>query len=204
MTNSIKTYHHKNLRATLLDGAAAMISEEGVESVTMRALGQRLGVSRGAPYRHFSNKADLLRSVAATGFADLGKRLQGILSDSELSTEKQLQQLGEVYVNFALEHPAHYRLMYGSEALSRHNHPNLKSSGDALFALLKDAIGTFQRETGATKKDTKVLTYVAWSAVHGLASLLIEEQIMVEIDVEDLIYQTMCTVIDGIKGQDQC
>jgi hypothetical protein len=90
--------------------------------------------------------------------------------------------------------------MYGNEALNRRTRPTLKDSGDTLFALLRKVIGAFQEETGTTHKDTWILAYVAWSAVHGLASLLIEEQILFEVNVEALIHQTMCTVVDGIKS----
>ena len=90
--------------------------------------------------------------------------------------------------------------MYGIESLNRRTRPTLKDSGDTLFALLRKVIGAFQEETGTTQKDTWILAYVAWSAVHGLASLLIEEQILFEVNVEALIHQTMCTVIDGIKS----
>ncbi len=68
MTNQTGRYHHGDLRAALLAEAAAMIAEEGVVSVTMRAIGRRLGVSRAAPYRHFADKNALLVAVAADGF----------------------------------------------------------------------------------------------------------------------------------------
>ncbi|NQV16238.1 TetR/AcrR family transcriptional regulator [bacterium] len=199
MSKKANTYHHNNLRPALLDETAAMITEDGVASVTMRALGKRLGVSRGAPYRHFKGKSDLLLAVAATGFESLGERIQAIVTDSSRSLEEQLEQLGVVYIHFALENPAHYRLMYGKESLRRGELPVLKASGDALFALLRDMIDAFQQEIGNNRKDTKALVYVAWSAVHGLASLLIDEQIIVAVDIDVIIHQTMRTVINGIR-----
>lgn len=177
-----------------------MIAEGGVASITMRELGRRVGVSRGAAYRHFSDKEELLMSVASTGFQKLGKHMEAVVNDTHLNQEDQLKKLGEKYVRFALENPAYYRLMYGKESLSRWNQPVLKASGDSLFALLRETIEEFQRECGATHKDSKTLVYVAWSSVHGLASLLIEEQILVEVDIDAIIKQMLQTIVDGIKA----
>ena len=68
MTLDGSAYHHGDLRSALLAEAAVMISEGGTSSVTMRATGRRLGVSRFAPYRHFADKSALLVAVAAAGF----------------------------------------------------------------------------------------------------------------------------------------
>ena len=78
MTNQAGTYHHGDLRAALLAEAAAMIAEGGAASVTMRAIGRRLGVSRAAAYRHFADKTALLVAVATDGFNRLKGRLQAI------------------------------------------------------------------------------------------------------------------------------
>lgn len=201
MKKTTKSYHHKNLYPALLEEAAKMIADDGVSSVTMRALGNRVGVSRSALYRHFQDKSDLLAAVAATGFSNLGNRIQVIVTDSPLPLEEQLEKLGEVYVRFALENPAQYRLMYGQESISRSNLPALKAAGDALFAMLRGVIRAFQEELGSAQQDTKALVYVAWSAVHGLASLLIDEQFLVEVNLDILIDQTMRTVVNGIKVQ---
>ena len=120
-------------RAALLAEAAAMIAKGGVASVTMRAIGRRLGVSRAAPYRHFADKTALLVAVAAAGFDRLRSRLQTIEAGASRSSVERLRRMGEEYVRFALENPAHYRLMYGKEALTREDQPELREAAIALF-----------------------------------------------------------------------
>src|SRR5215211_7813797 len=61
-------YHHGDLRRALLEEALQTIQAHGVEAVTLRAIGERLGVSRTALYRHFADKQALLAAVAAEGF----------------------------------------------------------------------------------------------------------------------------------------
>jgi AcrR family transcriptional regulator len=166
----------------------------------MRALGERLGVSRAAPYRHFEDKTALLVAVAASGFRRLSERLQKIGAGAPRSSVERVRRMGEEYVRFALENPAHYRLMYGREAMGRQNLPELRDAGSDLFEQLVDVIRAYQESGGIRRQDPRAQAYVAWSAVHGLASLLIEGQIMSTVDVDALIRQTTQTVLHGMRA----
>jgi AcrR family transcriptional regulator len=202
MANQNDSYHHGDLRAALLAEAAAMITEGGVASVTMRALGQRLGVSRAAPYRHFADKGALLVAVAAAGFHRLGRRLQRVGAGAPRSGIDGLRRLGEEYVRFALDNPAHYRLMYGKEALTREGLPELRESANALFEQLVTVFEAHQRSGTIRREDPRAQAYVAWGAVHGVASLLIEGQILADVDVDGLIGQTSHTLLEGMLSRD--
>ena len=61
-------YHHGNLRRALLDAAIALIQSEGADALTLRAAARAAGVSQAAPYRHFTDKDELLAAVAEEGF----------------------------------------------------------------------------------------------------------------------------------------
>ena len=199
MTEQAKTYHHGDLRTALIDEAAAMIAEGGVSSITMRALGQRLGVSRAAPYRHFRDKDALLVAVAASGFERLGARLGEIGAGDPRSSVDRLRRLGEEYVRFALESPAEYRVMYGKEALARQDHPELQAAGNALFEQLVAVFEAYQKSGRIKRQDPRAQAYVAWGAVHGVASLLIDGQIMAPVDVDALVRQTTRTLLEGMR-----
>lgn len=195
-----------------------MISEGGAASVTMRAIGSRLGVSRAAPYRHFPDKTALLVAVAVEGFRRLNQRLRDSGTKRPGSSVERLRQrlkfpaaadppsrlhrlrrMGEEYVRFALEHPAHYRLMWGKEAIARQDEPELREAAGALLEHLVGVIEAHQKSGEIGPGDPRARAYVAWSAVHGLASLLIEGQIDPKVDVEGLIRQTTETLLDGLR-----
>lgn len=176
-----------------------MIAEGGAASLTMRALGRRLGVSRAAAYRHFEDKTALLVAVARSGFDSLNRRVQTIDAGAPRSSVERLRRMGEEYVRFALENPAHYRLMYGREAITRRDLPELREAANALFEQLVEVIRTYQRRGGIKRQNPRAQAYVAWSAVHGLASLLIDGQIMAPVDVDALIRQTTRTLLDGMR-----
>ena len=199
MAERTHAYHHGDLRAALVEEAAAMISEGGAASVTMRAIGGRLGVSRAAPYRHFPDKTALLIAVAVQGFERLRGRLESIAADSPSRLDRLLR-MGEEYVRFALEHPAHYRLMWGKEAIARQDEPELREAAGALLQHLVGVIESHQKSGEIGPGDPRARAYVAWSAVHGLASLLIEGQIDPKVDVEGLLRQTTETLLDGLRA----
>jgi AcrR family transcriptional regulator len=176
-----------------------MIAEGGAGRLTMREIGRRLGVSRAAAYRHFADKTALLIAVAAAGFDRLKGRLETTAAYAPMAGADQLRRIGEEYVRFALENPAHYRLMYGKEALTREDLPELRESANAIFEHLVDLFQAHQRSGVIRREDPRAQAYVAWSAVHGLASLVIEGQIMAAVDVDGLVEQTTRTLLDGMR-----
>ena len=195
-----ESYHHGDLPTALVAEAAAMIAEGGVESVTMREIGRRLGVSRAAPYRHFPDKASLLVAVARTGFARLRERLDAVQAGTPSPDLDRFGALGEVYVRFALENPAHYRLMYGREALTRQDVPELRLAANALFEELVVLCEAYQAAGSIAARDPRRQAYVAWGAVHGLASLLTDGQILAEVDVDALIDEMTRTLLEGMRS----
>ncbi len=203
MVNKGHTYHHGDLRSALLGEAAAMITEAGVASVTMRAISRRLGVSRTALYRHFPDKSGLLVAVARAGFERLDRRLRSVAADAPRAGLESFRRLGEQYVRFALENPAHYRLMYGKESLSRGDIPELREAADELFAQLVSVIESQQRNGRIKRQNPEMQAYMAWATVHGLSMLLVENQIQAEIDVDKLIRQTTRTLVDGMRARER-
>ena len=201
MVTQTGAYHHGDLRAALLAEAEAMIAEGGAAAVTMREIGRRLGVSRAAPYRHFEDKTALLVAVAAIGFERLKVRLESTDADSPRSSVERVTRMGEEYVRFALENPAHYRLMYGKDALARLDQPELREAANELYEHVVEVIEAHQRSGGIERQDPRAQAYVAWAAVHGMASLVIEGQILTPVDVDALIRLTTRTLLEGMRAR---
>jgi len=112
--NSTSTYHHGDLPSTLLATATAMITEHGVEALSLRKLAERIGVSRTAAYHHFKDKNDLLCAIAAQGFISWQKQAEQIFNDNELTDKAKYQTFVHYYVRFATQNAAIYKLMFGS------------------------------------------------------------------------------------------
>ena len=67
------SYHHGDLRRALIDAAIPVLREKGVVGLSLRELAGELGVSHGAPYRHFRNKSELLEGIAIVGYRELAE-----------------------------------------------------------------------------------------------------------------------------------
>ena len=169
-------YHHGDLRRALIDQALRTIDEEGVEGLTLRAVGDALGVSRTALYRHFSDKQALVAAVASEGFRTL--RL-ALVETWERGGRGQagFQSMGEAYLQFAVTHPSHYRVMFGRFVESGVRDPDLIREADGAFQALVDALIAQQREGLVRRDDPVSLARFVWSVVHGVAMLTIDGQL---------------------------
>lgn len=191
-----KSYHHENLREVLLAETAVMIAENGVDSVTMRGLAQRVGVSRGAPYRHFADKASLLKAVAEDGFRRLGQKMAAANSGED--PLQDFYEIGVAYIHFALENPTHYRLMFGPEGFKRAGDEVITAVANETYMILQNAIELCQERGLIKPEDSCHLGYATWAMVHGTANLLIDQLTHGDIDDETFIQVTFQTLASGM------
>ncbi|MEM7331862.1 MAG: TetR/AcrR family transcriptional regulator [Chloroflexota bacterium] len=197
-----KTYHHGDLRKALLEAATEMISEDGVDSVTIRALAQRVGVSRTAPYRHFKDKDELLTAVAIEGYERLAATMADVRHDQTLDSVARLSRMGEAYVLFAVENATHYRLMVIDSSVQSRSTPAFREAALTARQQLVDIIKEGQQEGFVIDAPPQDIGNLLWSASHGLATLLINGQMRVK-NVEataKFMTEKMCY---GLLKQDQ-
>src|SRR6516164_5193274 len=105
---STRPYRHGNLPVALLAAAREILDESGMQAVGLRETARRVGVSATAAYRHFASKEDLLASVAAEGFRELG-----LAMETGRRGVNPLSRAGLAYVEFALQNRGLFRLMFG-------------------------------------------------------------------------------------------
>lgn len=169
-------YHHGDLRRALIEEAVRTIGKEGVEGLTLREVGSRLGVSRTALYRHFSDKSTLLAAVAREGFIRFGQDLQDAWNSGP-GTRRGLELMGVAYVRFAVAHPSHYRVMFGDFRHLSDKDPDLQTAAAASFDVLVQALLSLQKAGLVHPDEPKVLAQYIWAIVHGIAMLAINGQL---------------------------
>jgi len=164
------------LRGALVREAARTISTAGVEGVTLRDVGQRLGVSRTALYRHFHDKAALLAAVAREGFQTFSRELRDAW-DGGGGGVSGFRAMGAAYVRFAIANPAYYRIMFGRFKDLCNSDPALAAEAAGSFQVLLDALAALQREGTIPAGDAEQLGRFVWATVHGVAMLAIDGQL---------------------------
>src|SRR5262245_40570043 len=169
-------YHHGDLRRALVQEAVRTIHRHGVEALTLRGVGEALGVSRTALYRHFADKSALLAAVAQEGFRTLRLELVDAWERAGRGREG-FEAMSVAYVRFAVAHSSHYRVMFGGFVDARVAEPELKAEGAAAFQVLVDAL-VAQQQAGLVRADDPLkLARLMWAIVHGVAMLAIDGQL---------------------------
>lgn len=172
-TSERRERERQKVRAEILDEARKLFAAEGYEAVTMRRIAEAIEYSPTAIYLHFKDKETLVRELCQEDFASLAKVFQRIARDSD--PIERLRKIGMAYVDFGLQHPNHYRLMFmtnrpHSEEPEKMGKGNPEEDAYAfLVATVADAI-----EKGLLKphlKDAHLVAQAAWAGVHGVISL---------------------------------
>lgn len=143
------------------------MEEAGIEALTLREVARRAGVSPGAPYHHFKDKAALIRELVSHGFQSLDHASHEALQ-SKSNPQEKLQAIGVTYVMYAVQHPAEFRLMFRPEMGSPLEDENPTCT--PVFRVLLEIIDEFH--LGERDRNTAAISI--WSLVHGLASLLVD------------------------------
>jgi AcrR family transcriptional regulator len=166
------TYHHQNLRDTLLENAEALLSERGISGLTLRELAERSNVSRQAPYHHFASKHALLCAIAARSFDDLNHLLDQTGIDDPASIQQHLKEYVIAYVRYAAENPEKYELMFGSVTWGNTPSAELTEKGHATFRRYTSIIGGLKK-TGSMPAyfDETRMSQITWATLHGLCRL---------------------------------
>jgi len=197
---SDRPYHHGNLRRGLLDEALATIRTDGVEGLTLREIGARLGVSRTALYRHFADKRALLTAVATEGFRML--RGQLVVAWEEGGRGRvAFESMGVAYINFAATNPSHYRVMFGGFVDPNACDPELTTEAAGAFQALVEALASLQRDGAMRADDAVLMARYVWAVVHGVAMLSIDGQLREPGSVEELTRYAFKRLRTGISGQ---
>ncbi len=169
-------YHHGDLYDALISHASTMISELGIEALSLRKLAEQIGVSRTAAYHHFKDKNDLLCAIATQGFIAWQSQSESIFSNDELTTQEKYRNFVHDYVHFATKNPALYDLMFGR---------TIWKNSQSTQTLRDVAYPSFQYQVEMTKiwqaqglmpknESTLRLAQVTWGTLHGIARLLID------------------------------
>lgn len=167
-------YHHGDLRNALLAATDTLLAEAGLEKFTLREVARRAGVSHGAPAHHFGDVSGLLSAYAAEGFAELARAMARRRAAAPSAPFAQLLAVGLAYVDQALAHRARFQLMFRSDCLDPASVP-LTTARDEAYAHLVACIARIDPGPDpAAELRRRRKTALAWSMVHGFATLMLD------------------------------
>ena len=201
MVTAKKSYHHGDLRRVLLETATRMINEEGVDSVSMRKLAERAGVSRTAAYHHFANKQELLCAIAMDGFL---RQMEAVdIAGGSEQFREQLRRFVRSYVEFSAENPEYYELMLGGNIWRAGQATDeLKNVGDVAFRNLRKQVAIWQEQGFIdAEADNLRLTQVIWCSAHGISRFIIDGVYVHQTTLDAICDATVDALVDGLVAR---
>ncbi|MEV3961862.1 WHG domain-containing protein [Nocardia sp. NPDC050193] len=188
------------MRDALLAACLRLIETEGIAAVSLRRVAREAGVSSGATYHHFADRAALLADLAAQGFRLLTEQLSAARATADSPTAGLLA-VGQSYIRFAREQPGYFRLMFRPELSQPEKHPDTRAAGEAAFGVLADAVAACVTAGELPPERAEPTTLTLWALGHGLASLWLDGQL----DKRGTLFGTTAaalvdSVVDGIPG----
>jgi AcrR family transcriptional regulator len=169
-------YHHGNLRLALLEAARLLALEQPIDNITLREVARRAGVSHAAPYHHFADKRALLKALALEAFKELLRIQQAQVQPDPNAT---LYNIGLAYVRFALAHPTEFGFMFRKSLCEPVGvYDELTEVANQCFDVLLQAVAAVNATKNIGNENLQGQGLVCWSAIHGLATLLIEAPVL--------------------------
>jgi AcrR family transcriptional regulator len=209
-TKARAAYHHGDLPRALVTAALEIISKEGADGFTLREAARLVGVTHGAAYRHFADKTALLAVLAEEGFRELVAATEtaraavgdgSTVAGGRSAVRARVHAIAEAYVRFALEHPSHFRVMFGPrlDLDKRRPFPALEAEVQRSFQVLVDEVEAAAK-SGLLVPGTAVDHALGlWTMTHGYASLVLTRRIQVKPAMAVQYFgQLFATLLDGV------
>jgi len=198
MTDGASSYHHGNLRTTLLALAERKVEQAGVSGLSLRELAREAGVSHAAPRQHFPDKQALLNALAVRGLEQLGERLD---ADLELrrrskSFDSRLLAFARVYVSFATEHPVLLGLMFTRK--EDPGAPEVRAANDRAFAAPQALIADAWASGEITGEDPDQVAMAVLATIQGLAAIITSGMIG-DRQPDKVITAAIRTLVTGLR-----
>jgi AcrR family transcriptional regulator len=169
------TYHHGNLHDALVLRGVEILASEGAAALSLRRAARDVGVSQTAPLHHFDGKVGYLAAIATHGFRMMFEQRIGALRNK---TDPRDRLLGVMlaHLQFAIDHGALFQVMFGPEIPNKAQFPDLEQAARRSYGILETCVGEYLASRNASLARVRPAALAAWTACHGLATLMVDRQ----------------------------
>ncbi|MFL7871169.1 MAG: TetR/AcrR family transcriptional regulator [Anaerolineales bacterium] len=170
-------YHHGDLKNALIKAGTEILASEGLGGLSLRKVAKQAGVSHAAPYAHFKDKQALIAAISTEGFKQLHSQIESVKKTYQANPGSLLIETAWAYVQFALNEPDRFKLMFSSALEKEKEYPDFVEISQKNFRQLVDIVEICQGANILKSGDSELIALSVWGTVHGFVSLLLEGQI---------------------------
>jgi AcrR family transcriptional regulator len=191
-----RPYHHGSLRTALLAQAERTVRERGVQDLSLRELAREVGVSHGAPRRHFPDRQALLDALAEAGFARLGTELRSAVNGADEDFPARLRATAAAYVRFATRDAALLELMFAG----KHREPSgaLHEAAERAFSVMLELIEQGQADGVVQPGEPERVGLVLFATIQGIAALVTGGMVDTE-QLDELVTDAIAYFLRGSR-----
>jgi AcrR family transcriptional regulator len=190
----------QDLRQDILDAARDLFVSDGYQAVSMRKIAEKIEYSPATIYLHFQDKDELLDCLLEEAFAKLDAKLETRQQAEDHDPVSMLRQGLFAYVEFGLEHPAHYQITFMTPGVRYGEESERRSAvGCESFECLRKTVGACIEGGFLRVKDVDLASQVLWAGVHGITSLLIAKPSFPWVTQSELIEAMVDSLLGGMK-----
>jgi AcrR family transcriptional regulator len=186
-----------SLRKRLIQSARRLLVEKGYRGFSLREVARNTDVSATSIYLHFESKDHLIHTLMEQSIHELNARLQQVYANHSDPAER-LEGFAGAYVNFALEHPREYQIIYvvSSDEMSRYPKEKFRKARKG-YELLTDTIKEAVAQGILEEPHPRTAAYSIWAQLHGVMSVVLSKRLDTRINQQHFIKQAISNILHG-------
>jgi len=168
-------YHHGHLKEELIAAALRMVKEQGAESVSVREVAKRAGVSSGAPFRHFPSRTSLMTAVAEQAMGrfrdEIVRALEEVKSDRPLD---RFRALGTAYMRWVVRNPEHFQVISNRALIDFDGSESLRRDNAEIRELMERLLTEQSHHAPLLRDDLRATSFAARALAYGIARMYVD------------------------------
>jgi AcrR family transcriptional regulator len=188
-----------DLREKLLESARKLIVDKGYRGFSLREVARKTDVSATSIYIYFENKDHLIHTLIEQSINELNARLKSVMA-AYIDPMERLEGFAEAYIEYALEHPREYQIIYivSSDEMSRYPKEKFRQARQG-YELLTDTIQEAVDKGLINESNPRLTAYTIWAQLHGVMSVVLSKRLDIRIDQHEFIEQSISNIIHGFQ-----
>ncbi len=178
-------YHHGRLKQAMVEATVALVQERGPEQVSVREVARRAGVSSGAPFRHFPNRAALLTAAAEEAMRRFRAEIDAAMATvADKDPLVRFSALAAAYLRWSVRNPTLFDILGDRRTLDLESSQTLRRDLAEIQALVMELLSEASAQGLLRSDDLFDLALNARTLAYGMAHMFVDRQ-LVEWGVED-------------------